>query len=138
MTGPDFVDSNVLVYAYVSTDPRKQGIAKDIVRLAIVGEGAASTQVLSEFASTFLHKFSPPARPEDLLQLLDILSPIALVPLDRGTVRRAIEARATYGIHFYDAMIVAAAERGGCRRILSEDLNAGQKYFQIPVVNPFV
>jgi len=80
MTGPDFVDSNVLVYAYVSTDPRKQGIAKDIVRRAIAGEGAASTQVLSEFATIFLHKFSPPARPEDLLQLLDILSPIALVP----------------------------------------------------------
>jgi predicted nucleic acid-binding protein len=59
MTGPDFVDTNVLVYAYVSTDPRKQGIAKDIVRRAIAGEGTASTQVLSEFASTFLRKFSP-------------------------------------------------------------------------------
>jgi predicted nucleic acid-binding protein len=35
-------------------------------------------------------------------------------------------------------MIVAAAERGRCRRILSEDLNAGQRYFQIPVENPFV
>ncbi|MFI5094470.1 MAG: PIN domain-containing protein [Candidatus Acidiferrales bacterium] len=138
MTGPDFLDTNVLVYAYISSDPRKQGIAKAIVRRALAGEGAASTQVLSEFASTLMHKLSPLARPEDLLQLLDILSPIALVPLDHGTVRRAIEARAAYGIHFYDGMIVAAAERGGCRRILSEDLSAGQKYFQIPVENPFV
>jgi predicted nucleic acid-binding protein len=73
-----------------------------------------------------------------LLQLLDILTPIRLVPLDRGTMRRAIEARAVYGIHIYDGMIVAAAERGGCGRILSEDLNAAQKYFQIPVENPFV
>ncbi len=138
MNGPDFVDTNVLVYAYNASDPRKQGIAKIIVRRALAGEAAASTQVMAEFVSTFLHKRSPPIKPEDLLELLDILSPIALVPLDHGTVRRAVEARAAYGIHFYDGMIVAAAERGGCGRILSEDLNAGQKYFQIPVENPFV
>jgi predicted nucleic acid-binding protein len=138
MTGPDFLDTNVLVYAYVPRDQRKQEIARVIVRRALAGGGAASTQVLSEFASTFLHKLSPPAQPEDLLQLLDILSPIRLVPLDHGTVRRAIEARTVYGIHIYDGMVVAAAERGGCGRILSEDLNAGQKYFQIPVENPFV
>ena len=138
MNGPDFVDTNVLVYAYNASDPRKQGIAKTIVRRALAGEAAASTQVMAEFASTFLHKRSPPIKPEDLLELLDILSLITLVPLDHGTVRRAVEARAAYGIHFYDGLIVAAAERGGCKRILSEDLNAGQKYFQIPVENPFV
>jgi len=41
-------------------------------------------------------------------------------------VRRAIEAHAQYGLHFYDGLIVAAAERGACGRIWSEDLNAGQ------------
>ena len=138
MTGPDFLDTNVLVYAYVPRDARKHGIAKSIVRRALAGEGVVSTQVLAEFASTFLHKLSPPARPEDLVQLLDILSPIKLVPLDQGSVRRAIEARGAYGIHLYDGMIVAAAERGGCRRILSEDLNEGQKYFEIPVEDPFL
>jgi predicted nucleic acid-binding protein len=137
MNGPDFLDTNVLVYAYDTGDRRKHGIAGDIVRRALAGEGIASTQVLSEFVSTFLHKHTPPARPEDLLQLLDILSPLKLIPLDHGTVRRAVEARAAYGIHLYDGMIVAAAERGRSGRILSEDLNAGQSYFQIPVVNPF-
>lgn len=138
MIGPDFLDTNILVYAYVFNDARKQRIAQDIVRRALAGKAVASTQVLSEFASTYLHKFSPPARPGDLLQMLDILSPIALVPLDHGTVRRAVEARKAYGIHFYDGMIVAAAERGGCGRILSEDLSAGQSYFQMLVKNPFV
>jgi len=33
-------------------------------------------------------------------------------------------------------MIVAAAERGGCQKIWSEDLNAGQKYFGSAVENP--
>jgi len=52
-------------------------------------------------------------------------------------VRRAVEAHAEYGVRFYDGMIVAAAERGGCERIWSEDFNAGQKYFGIVVENPF-
>jgi predicted nucleic acid-binding protein len=56
---------------------------------------------------------------------------------DGDIVRRAVAVRAAYGVHFYDGMIVAAAERGGCGRIWSEDLNAGQKYFGIAVDNPF-
>ena len=52
-------------------------------------------------------------------------------------VRRAVEAHVAYGIRFYNGMIVAAAERGGCPRIWSEDLNPGQKYFGVTVTNPF-
>jgi predicted nucleic acid-binding protein len=138
MSGPDFLDTNVLVYAYDPSDARKQSIAQEIVARALAGEGLISTQVLSEFAVTLLHKLSPPAHPDDVTQVLDYLSPIKLVSPDFGVVRRAVEARGAYGIHFYDGMIVAAAERGGSGRILSEDLNAGQKYFQVLVENPFV
>jgi len=56
---------------------------------------------------------------------------------DGDIVRRAVEARASYGLHFYDGMIVAAAERAGCDRIWSEDLNPGQRYFGVSVTNPF-
>jgi len=49
-----------------------------------------------------------------------------------------VQARAQYGVYFYDGMILAAAERGGCQRIWSEDLNAGQQYFGCVVENPFV
>jgi predicted nucleic acid-binding protein len=35
-------------------------------------------------------------------------------------------------------MIIAAAERAGCARILSEDFNAGQEYFGVLVTNPFL
>jgi predicted nucleic acid-binding protein len=35
-------------------------------------------------------------------------------------------------------MIVAAADRGGCEKIWSEDLNTGQEYFGVMVENPFV
>jgi predicted nucleic acid-binding protein len=84
-----------------------------------------------------LHKITPPANPEAVVAILDSLGPIKLIAPDAGIVRRAAEARSTYGVHFYDGMIVAAAERAGCERILSEDLNHGQKYFGVTATNPF-
>jgi predicted nucleic acid-binding protein len=137
MPAPDFLDTNVLVYAYDASDPRKQRIAQDLVMRALAGEIVASSQVLAEFAATLLHKLSPAARPAAVVSILDALAPIPLVPTDGDTVRRAIQVRAEYGIHFYDGLIVAAAERGGCTRIWSEDLNSGQSYFGVMVANPF-
>ena len=37
MTVPDFLDSNILVYAFDASDPRKQRIAQDLVRRAVLG-----------------------------------------------------------------------------------------------------
>lgn len=137
MPGPDFLDTNVLVYAYDPGDSRKQRIAQEIVKRALKGDILVSTQVLAEFAVTLLHKAASAARPADVIAVLDALGPIRVVIPDGEIVRRAVEVRAKYGLHFYDGMIVAAAERGRCGRIWSEELNAGQKYFDIVVDNPF-
>ena len=137
MSAPDFLDTNILVYAYDASEPEKQNIAQGLVKRAVGGELVASTQVLAEFVVTLLHKLSPPATPQHLLQILNALGPIRLVLADADVIRRALEARTAYRLHFWDCMIVAAAERAGCERIWSEDLNAGQKYFGVVVSNPF-
>ncbi len=135
MSGGDFLDTNVLVYAYQFDHPNKQRVAQDLVRRAVEGKFVVSAQVLAEFAATLLHKMS--ATPDAVTTILDKLSAIKLVASDGELVRRAVEARASYGLHFYDGMIVAAAERAGCKRILSEDFSAGQKYFGVTAANPF-
>lgn len=137
MSAPDFLDSNILIYSYDPIDPRKQEIAQALLRRAIQGEAVASTHVLSEFATTLLHKKIPPASAEAVKAVLDTLTAIRLVLPDEGIVRRAVEAHEAYGIPFYDGMIVAAAKRAGCTRIWSEDLNPGQTYFGMKVENPF-
>jgi predicted nucleic acid-binding protein len=133
----DFLDTNILLYAYSPLDPRKQEIAGDLVKRAVLGESAISAQVLAEFASVLLHKVSPTKTPDEVIRILDNLAAIPLVVPDGELVRRAVEAQAAYGIHFYDGMIVAAAERAGSGKIWSEDLNAGQEYFGVRVENPF-
>jgi len=137
MSVPDFIDSNILVYAYDVTDPAKQQAAQALIRKAVAGGFVISTQVLAEFAATLLHKVVPTPSSETVVSLLDALAPIPLITPDGDMVRRAVEARDSYGLHFYDGMIVAAAEKAGCERIWSEDLNAGQEYFGVKVANPF-
>lgn len=138
MSGPDFLDTNVLVYAFDDTNPEKQRISMHLLRAGVAGKGVISVQVLAEFAATLLHKVTLRSTVDTVVRGLDALAPIRTITPDGELVRRAVEAHTTYGIHFYDGMIVAAAERAGCERLLSEDLNSGQKYFSVIVENPFV
>ena len=82
MSVPDFLDSNVLIYAYDASAPEKRRVAQDLVRRAVRGELLTSTQVLAEFAATLLHKLTPAVHPEDLIDVLDALSPIKTITAD--------------------------------------------------------
>jgi predicted nucleic acid-binding protein len=137
MSAPDFLDSNVLIYAYDKADPAKQRIARGLVVEAVLGRFTISTQVLAEFSSALLHKLRPRLSVDQINQALNGLRPIPLIKPDADIVHRAVEAHAAYGVHFYDGMIIAAAERAGSAKILSEDLNEGQEYFGVTVANPF-
>ncbi len=137
MSAPDFLDSNVLIYAYDASAPRKQTAAQNLVRQALLGNSIISSQVLAEFCATLLHRASQKMSLDALSEALDTLLPIRVIATDAEIVRRAVHANKSYGIHFYDGLIVASAEKAGCQRIWSEDLNPGQQYFGVTVANPF-
>src|ERR1017187_9482302 len=105
MSGADFLDTNVVVYAYDGENPRKQQLARQLLKGGVAGRGVISAQVLAEFAATMLHKASPPATGEAVIEGLDALASIRLILTDAELVRRAVEARVSYGLHFYDGMI---------------------------------
>ncbi|HXE31415.1 MAG TPA: PIN domain-containing protein [Terriglobales bacterium] len=136
MNAAEFLDTNVLVYAY-GDDPIKAPIARKLLEKAVAGQCWISAQVLAEFAAVLLHKVRSPPDPVRFTDILDALSPIPLVPWRSDLVARAAEAHGKFRIHFYDGLIIAAAEHAGCRRIWSEDLDPNQLYFAIEVVNPF-
>ncbi len=138
MTGPVFVDTNVLVYARDTSEPAKQARAADwIANLWASRQGRLSTQVLQEFYVTVTRKLDPgmdllEAR-EDVNNLL-AWRPIAMDPV---LLQRAWDVQDRFELSFWDALIVAAAHFTGCRYLLSEDLNAGQELDDLRVVNPF-
>lgn len=132
-----FVDSNVFIYAVDKAVSAKQKKARGIVA-DVFADGSAyrvSSQVLAEFSSVAIRKLGM-ATPI-LLALLAEMGKIAHVAIDNALVSRAVEIQGLYGIQYYDAQIVAAAERLGCGGILTEGLNDGQMYCGITAVNPF-
>jgi predicted nucleic acid-binding protein len=132
-----FLDSNVLVYAVDVADRRKNGIALDIVSAALdtPRNWRISTQVLSEFSNVLLRKLSCPT--PRLIAFLDQFAGLVCLDMTPSCVRRAVEIQALYGMQFFDAQMIAAAEASGCSKILSEDFNPGQTYCGLVAENPF-
>ena len=71
------------------------------------------------------------------LLIIDILTVLPVAEIDLPLVRRAIGTQKDYGISYWDSLIVATAEREGCKKILTEDLNHGQRYNGVIAENPF-
>jgi predicted nucleic acid-binding protein len=59
------------------------------------------------------------------------------VAIDASLVAEAIRLSRSAQLSYWDGLVLAAAARGGCRRLLSEDLNAGQAFGTVRVENPF-
>lgn len=131
-----FIDTNVLVYSADKRDLSKQVIARGLIAIALDNrQYVVSWQVLNEFANVALTKL---AMSED--EVCDYLSYFRRLQLQmpkQEMTERALDIRKRYGIQFYDALIVAAAEAGGCDEIYTEDLNDGQMYCGMKAVNPF-
>ena len=137
MIAPDFLDTNILISAYDVRSPGKQRVARELLAGALAGAAVISNQVLAELSSALLHKISPASSCASLLVVLDAIEPIRVVLNDADTIRRAAQMHERYGIRFYDGLILASAEKAGCKRVWSEELNPGQSYFSVAVQNPF-
>ncbi len=59
------------------------------------------------------------------------------MPIDAAIVRRGVALSRRYQINYYDAAILAAAERLGAPVLYTEDLNHDQTYESVKVINPF-
>jgi predicted nucleic acid-binding protein len=138
MSDKHFLDTNILVYAYDSSDPEKQATAQKLLTQGIEQEDAVlSAQVLGEFFVVVTRRIKEPLSPEQAEQVIDLLSILPVVEVDAKLVKRAILLHKESQASYWDSLIVSAAERAGCTKILSEDLNAGQAYLDVRVENPF-
>ena len=138
MPARSFMDTNVLVYAYDRRDVSKRSQAQELLTTGIEDETAViSVQVLGEFFTVVTQRIQNPLSTEEAREAVNLIGILPVMALDLAMVRRAISTLLRYRISYWDALIIAAAERAGCARIFSEDLNPGQSYHGIVVVNPF-
>lgn len=133
-----FLDTNVAVYAYDASEPAKQAVAQRILRQGILAESSViSVQVLGEFFNAVTRRIRHPMTVAEASSAVSSIKALSVVDIDAHLVERAIETLRRHGISCWDALIVAAAERAGCRKLLSEALNPDRRYHGIVVENPF-
>jgi predicted nucleic acid-binding protein len=137
MSGKTFVDTNVLIYAHDIDAGEKQQIAKGVLRgLWSERTGVLSMQVLQEFYVNVTRKIASPL-PKELARLVVTSYAIWCSETTPAEIAAAFRIEDESQIAFWDALIVSSAEKSGASRILSEDLNAGQRIAGILIENPF-
>jgi len=136
----DFLDSNVFLYVFDRQDPRKRAIAKALIRDALQrGDATISHQVVQETLNVLTGKLKAAAGPDEARRFLHaVMVPFWRVMPSLELFQRGIAVQERYGFHFYDSLIVAAALEAGCSRLLSEDLQHGQRIETLTVENPFL
>jgi predicted nucleic acid-binding protein len=133
-----FVDTNVLVYAHDVTAGDKHGRARALVEeLWNTREGCLSIQVLQEFFVTTTRKIPKPLEAQAAARIIGDLAHWHVHAPAVGDVLAAIDIHQQTGASFWDAMILRSAKELGCQTLHSEDLNPGQPYAGVQVLNPF-
>ena len=134
----EFVDANVLVYAFDSSAGRKQPQAQLLLeRLWDTGTGCISVQVLQEFFVTVTTKVRKPLPVEEASARIRELAAWRVFAPRADDVIDAIGLHAEARIGFWDAMIVLAAAESGCNVLWTEDLSDGQLLRGVRIRNPF-
>jgi predicted nucleic acid-binding protein len=133
MSGRAFFDSNVLIYAMVSGDSRRERAQQ-----LVAHGGVISVQVLNEFVAIARRKMRMPW--EDVSEALDAVrilfpSPLAITV---DTHETALKIARQYGFGIDDALIASSALEVKCATLYSEDLQDGQIIEKrLTIRNPF-
>lgn len=137
MSGKTFVDTNILIYAHdIDAKDRHEAAKAALAELWNDRSGLLSTQVLQEFYVNVTRKISHPLAKSSARLVISTYAPWC-VDTGLSEITTAFRIEDENKISFWDALIVASAFKGGASRILSEDMNAGQKIAGMRIENPF-
>lgn len=138
MSADRFFDTNVVVYAYDSSDPVRQSKAQRALTEAFArGDGAVSTQVFGEFFHTVVIRKKIMTSAEALAIIATLEAGLQVESITPPLVREAVLTHQRYQLRYWDSLIVATARQCGCKEVVSEDMNDGQDYGGVVVMNPF-
>ena len=133
-----FLDTNILVYAYDRSAGKKHSLAAQLMEKCWEKEnGCLSIQVMQEFFVTVTRKIASPLDHQTARQIVVDLAQWRLHAPKASDLLQAIDLQREYQLSFWDAQVVQSAASLGCKQILSEDLNHGQVYSDVQVINPF-
>ena len=139
--GAVFLDTNIFVYAFLASEPRKRAKAVELIETSLgSGRGCISYQVVQEFANVARKKFATRLSAADCKAFIDA----AMLPLNRvasstALIHTALDLQDELKYSFYDCLMIAAALQAGAETLYTEDLQHWQLVRGVlRIVNPFL
>ena len=130
--------TNILIYAEDRDAKGKHEVARAlIVDLWESREGVVSVQVLQEFYVNVTKKLKKPISAAKAREIIEEYLTWTVVDNTGRMVVDAIDLQRKAQLSFWDSLIVQAAIQSDCDRLYSEEMNAGQRFGPVTVVNPF-
>ena len=134
----EFVDANVLVYAFDASAGKKKAVAEQLLaRCWESGVGCLSVQVLQEFFVTVTKKVAHPLSLDEAAERVREFATWKVFAPTANDVLGAIALQKESKLSFWDAMVLQAAAESGCDVLWTEDLNDGQLIRGVRVRDPF-
>jgi predicted nucleic acid-binding protein len=134
----EFVDTNVLLYAFDTTESDKHRTARSLLeRLWQTRTGCLSVQVMQEFFVNATRKLRTPLNPGEARAVLEDYSLWIVQAPTPAEIIKATHFMETTNISFWDAMMVTSALELDCRVLWTEDLQHGQRFDRLEVRDPF-
>jgi predicted nucleic acid-binding protein len=131
------LDANILLCA--SSAAPADAVKRERAQALMLEElFALSAQALEESIANALRKKALGLTEANINAALELASQVPVQPITRELVVEANALRRRYNLSQWDATILAAARALGCQTLCSDDLNHGQDYDGVRVVNPFV
>jgi predicted nucleic acid-binding protein len=138
MTTAVFVDSTTLLYTQDLRDPMKQAHATRWLKsLLRSNRMMVSLQVLNETYAVVRRKPEFAHWRGEVRPFLREMMVWLCAPSTADLLTDAWRIEDLHNTGFWDALLLASAASAGCSHFLSEDLNDGQVYGAVTVVNPF-
>ena len=119
-----------------ATLPNKQARARELLGKEVENI-VLSTQVLGEFYVTVTRKLSNPLGADMTRKAVDVLCAFQVRPLHAALVRTAASRCGGSKLSYWDALIVETVIDAVAAVLLTEDLQHGQAFNGLRVVNPF-
>ena len=135
--GPFFLDSNILIYAFDTREPKKRARSRALIESLPAESIVLSAQVVNEFFFTVTRKLRRPLSAAEAEKAVRGLSGFRILPLDHRLSLASMEIVRKHQLTIWDALIVQSALESRCRTLFSEDFQNGRRYGTLRVVNPF-
>ena len=137
MTDRVFVDTNVWIYARDRNEPTKRELAKAwLLTLTELQLAYVNLQVLNDYTRLLLRR-DPSADLDEVREEVEDLRVWGDRPFDADDVELAWTVRHDFKFQWFDCLLLAAADRAGCRYFLTEDMIDRATFKGVTLVNPF-